>query len=121
MVKNYIDGKSFLKEMTACKENGALSSKALEYYGKIIVGVSRKFSYVNPADRQDAHQQAYLKFLMYWHNFDPEKNQNAFAYYTQIAKMAFAESFNKNNQRNGNNVNVRFVSLDDLNFDRDAI
>ena len=32
---------------------------------------------------------------MYWKNFNPEKSTNAFAYFTQIVKNGFTESFNK--------------------------
>ena len=54
-----------------------------------------KLSYVEPMDREDCEAFAVLDLLLYWKGYNPEKSQNAFAYYTQIIKNGYAKGWKK--------------------------
>ena len=55
----------------------------------------KKLKYKYTLDKDDCIQTAQLKCLLYWKSFNPEKSKNAFAYFTQIIKHGYGESFNK--------------------------
>ena len=56
---------------------------------------SKKLSYRNPDDRADCIASAYMDLYRYWRNYDPNKSENAFAYFTEICKRGFAKGWNK--------------------------
>ena len=49
--------------------------------------------YANNRYYEDNVGNALLRMLEKWKNFDPEKSTNAFAYFTQVAKMEFFRSY----------------------------
>ena len=61
----------------------------------LVKRMSGKFKYARAIDREDTEGQALYQLCRAWHKFDPERSNNPFAYYTQIAKMGFAQGFNQ--------------------------
>ena len=55
----------------------------------------RKMNYSNPDDRDDCLSWAYHDLFKYWRNFNPEKSNNAFAYYTSIIFKGLAKGWNE--------------------------
>ena len=93
--KPYLKNKDFLQELMISKERGELTANAVVMIMKISNKASEKLKYKREDDRKDCIPTGIQKCLMYWKNFNPEKSTNAFAYFTQIVKNAFTESFNK--------------------------
>ena len=91
----YLKNKNLLKEYHRSIELGEVTPELVKMFQLLVSRISWKFSYVNPDDRQDGESQAMYQLLRAWHKFNPERSDNPFAYYTQVAKMGFAQAWNK--------------------------
>jgi hypothetical protein len=96
-VKNYINNNDFLQALvrwkTAVKSNP--QAKMEEYIGecfmKIAVGRARHPWYNGWTFKDDMIAEAVLTCMKYAHNFNPEKTDNPFAYFTQYCNNAFLQ------------------------------
>jgi len=93
--KTYVNNRELLEEIIKCKASGELSKTALDMLMKIARRANQKLFYANPNDRQDCIAVAYEDLFKYWRNFNPERSNNAFAYFTEISKKGFAKGWNK--------------------------
>lgn len=93
--KNYLNNRDLLEEIKKSKVNDELTPKALEFLMLLANKCSTKLSYKNPQDKEDCIAFAYMDLYKYWRNFNPDKSENAFAYFTEIAKRGFAKGWNK--------------------------
>jgi DNA-directed RNA polymerase specialized sigma subunit len=91
--KGYLSNKELCNEIIRCKENDKISNEAIQMFTLMSTRLSRKFSYIQEEDRQDCIQQAIIDCFLYFRGFDPEKSVNAFAYFTQVIKNAFAKEW----------------------------
>ena len=91
MAKIYVKNKDLLAEFKASKEKGSLNPEIVGMFYLIIDGISKKMSYKDPADKEDCMAFAMEDLCKYWDRFNPEKSDNAFSYFTQIAKNGFAK------------------------------
>lgn len=66
-----------------------------ECFLKIATHLSYKPNFVNYMFREDMICDGIENCLQYIHNFDPEKSQNPFAYFTQIIYYAFLRRIQK--------------------------
>jgi DNA-directed RNA polymerase specialized sigma subunit len=95
MGAHHVKNKDLREEIILCKEKDELSSTALDMFMLMADRFSNKLTYVYPEDKQDCIQSAVLDCYLYWRSYDPEKSENAFAYYTQIIKNGFAKGWRK--------------------------
>ena len=94
----YLKNKNLLHEYHRSMERGEITPELVKMFQLLVGRISRKFHYANYADREDAESTAMYQLLKYWYKFNPEKSDNPFAYYTQIAKVGFAQGFNELHQ-----------------------
>lgn len=108
---NYIDNEKFFKEMVKWK---ARASKAehkgrklppvTDYIGMCFMDIAenliRRPNFSNYPFRDDMVGDAIENCLMYCYNFDPEKSENPFAYFTQIIYYAFLRRIQKEKKQN---------------------
>ena len=66
-----------------------------ECFLKIATHLSYKPNFVNYMFRDDMISDGIENCVQYIHNFDPEKSNNAFAYFTQIIHYAFLRRIQK--------------------------
>lgn len=92
---NYVKNSDLMKAILESKENEKLTPKTIEMFYLIIQGISKKMSYKDPEDKEDCMAFAMEDLCKYWNRFDPEKSNNPFSYYTQIAKNGFAKGWKK--------------------------
>jgi len=114
--KIYLKNKDFLEEIVKSKKQGELTENAKEML--ILLGNKciKKMKYYNPIDREDCLQTGYLVMFSNWHNFDENKSQNAFAYFTEVFKRAIAKGFNELNRKKGDLDNtIKHVSIQSSN------
>jgi DNA-directed RNA polymerase specialized sigma24 family protein len=62
---------------------------------KIAEGLSHKPNFINYPMREDMVSDGIENCLMYFHNFNPDKTSNPFAYFTQIIYYAFLRRIEK--------------------------
>ena len=91
----YLRNKDLLSEFQICKEKGELTRNMTQMFILLVKRISRKFHYQNAMDREDTEGQALYQLCKNWHKFNPERSDNPFAFYTQVAKMGFAQGFNQ--------------------------
>ena len=93
--KHYVTNKTLVPEIIKSKEQGKLTKEAIKMLIMLSERAIRKLQYKNPEDRRDCLAFAQMDLFKYWDRFNPEKSNNAFAYYTQIAKKGYAKGWNK--------------------------
>ncbi len=121
--KYYINNRDFTNEIVRCKHGllneetgyqhtkGELSPKAIDYFILLANRAIQKLKFQNPLDREDCIQSALLDLLRYWRNFNEEKSNNAFAYFTQIAKNGYAKEYKKIYKHIGKGEKIVTISL----------
>ena len=98
--EHYVNNKEFLEAMIEykalvrkCQENGESPPRIPRYIGecflKIANHLSFKPNFVNYMFKEDMICDGIENCVRYINNFDPEKSQNPFAYFTQIIHYAF--------------------------------
>jgi DNA-directed RNA polymerase specialized sigma subunit len=91
----YVKNSELLKEVISSKENGKLSDRAVAMFILIATESNKKLKYKDPMDREDCISAALEDLIRYWDRFDPAKSNNAFAFFSQIAKHGFAKGWKK--------------------------
>ena len=103
---HYVNNKEFLAAIIVHRDNVALAKARGEpkprisnYLGecflKIATHLSFKPNFVNYMFKEDMISDGIENCVQYIHNFDPEKSQNPFAYFTQIIHYAFLRRIQK--------------------------
>ena len=108
-VKNkahYVDNAKFLEAMIVYKkeyDTAVKNEKDLpqisEYLGSVFLKIAQRLSFrpnfINYAFKNDMISDGIENCLHYIHNFNPEKSNNPFAYFTQIIYYAFISRIQK--------------------------
>ena len=92
---HYVDNQRFFEEILDykkkvkdAKEQGLEKPRVSEYMGSCILMIAERLStkprFMNYSFREEMISDALENCFLYFDNFDPEKSQNPFAYFTQI-------------------------------------
>ena len=103
---HYVNNKEFLAALIEYRENvaraeinGEPKPQIPRYIGecflKIANHLSFKPNFVNYMFKEDMISDGIENCVQYIHNFNPEKSQNPFAYFTQIIHYAFLRRIQK--------------------------
>lgn len=95
MAKAYVKNKDLLAAVIESKDRGRLTKDTIDMFILMVSGISKKMAYRDPEDKADCMAFAMEDLCKYWNRFDPQKSDNPFAYYTQIAKNGFAKGWKK--------------------------
>ena len=106
VTKHYVDNQKFFEEILEykkqCKiaaEQGLDKPRVSEYIGSCILLIAERLStkprFMNYSFRDELVSDALENCFLYFDNFDPEKSQNPFAYFTQIIYYAFHRRISK--------------------------
>lgn len=79
-----------------------------ECFMKIAEHLSYKPNFINYTFREDMISDGIENCIQYIHNFDPQKSQNPFSYFTQIIYYAFLRRIQKEKKQ----LYVRYKSLE---------
>ena len=104
--KHYVNNEDFLKALIQYKADCKLALKENapkpvipDYIGecfmKIAEGLSHKPNFINYTYRDEMIADGIENCLMYFDNFNPDKSNNPFAYFTQIIYYAFLRRIQK--------------------------
>ena len=108
---HYIDNKLFFQEMVNWKkkvneaqEQGDSVPPVSDYIGmcfyEIAQNLAKKPNFVNYPFKEDMIGDGIENCLMYCSNFDPDKSNNPFSYFTQIIYYAFLRKIAKEKKQN---------------------
>jgi hypothetical protein len=103
---HYISNEDFLKEMISWKKavqeakdcdesTPPVTSYIAQCFLEIALNLAKKPNFVNYPFKEDMIGDAVENCLLYCGNFDPEKSQNPFSYFTQITYFAFLRRIQK--------------------------
>ena len=94
--QHYVDNKEFLRAMIEWKEECNKADEILpvtNYIGECFLKIATHLSYrpnfINYTYREEMISDGIENCLQYVKNFNPEKSNNPFAYFTQIIYYAF--------------------------------
>ena len=104
--EHYVNNRELLEalivyrtKVAAAKEAGLPKPRITNYLGecflKIATHLSYKPNFVNYMFREDMISDGIENCVQYIHNFNPERSQNPFAYFTQIIHYAFLRRIQK--------------------------
>ena len=104
--EHYVNNKEFLAALIKHREDieiaeiqGKEKPRIPRYIGecflKIATHLSFKPNFVNYMFKEDMISDGIENCVQYIHNFNPEKSQNPFAYFTQIIHYAFLRRIQK--------------------------
>ena len=104
--EHYVNNKEFLAALIKLREDreiaeirGREKPRIPRYIGecflKIATHLSFKPNFVNYMFKEDMISDGIENCVQYIHNFNPEKSQNPFAYFTQIIHYAFLRRIQK--------------------------
>tara|TARA_Y100000034_G_scaffold68223_1_gene82360 strand:- start:357 stop:893 length:537 start_codon:yes stop_codon:yes gene_type:complete len=121
---HYVDNKVFLQAMIEWKEkckvaeqNGKEKPPVTNYIGECFLKIATHLSYrpnfINYTYRDDMIADGIENCLQYVSNFNPEKSNNPFAYFTQIIYYAFLRRIAKEKKQS----HVRNKMIEKVNYD----
>jgi len=122
--EHYVNNKEFLAalidyrhDVAIAKEKGEPKPRVPEYIGdcflKIATHLSYRPNFVNYMFKDDMICDGIENCLQYIDNFNPEKSQNPFAYFTQIIYFAFLRRI----QREKKQLDIKTRILEKSGFD----
>ena len=103
---HYVNNKEFLAAMiewnercAIAKDKGESNPPITNYIGECFLKIANHLSYrpnfINYTYREEMISDGIENCLQYVHNFNPEKSDNPFAYFTQIIHYAFLRRIQK--------------------------
>jgi DNA-directed RNA polymerase specialized sigma subunit len=92
---DYVKNKDLKRALLESKEKQRLTPETIKMFGLIVNGISKKFPYRDPQDKEDCQAFAMEDVIKYWDRFNPEKSNNAFAFYTQMIKNGYAKGWRR--------------------------
>ena len=130
---HYVNNKEFLAALIKYREDVELAAirdepkpRITNYLGecflKIATHLSFKPNFVNYIFKDDMISDGIENCVQYIHNFDPQKSQNPFAYFTQIIHYAFLRRIQKEKkQLEIKNKILEKTGFDEVFFDDNLI
>lgn len=91
----YVKNADLRRAIIESKAKDELTPEAIDMLRLMATNYADKLSYAFDADKQDCIAFAIIDCYQYWRRYDPEKSDNAFAYFTQIIKNGFAKGWRK--------------------------
>lgn len=104
--RHYVNNAEFLQALIAYKakikeneEKGIAPPRVPNYIGECLYNIANRLSlkgnFVNYSYREEMISDGIENCLIYLNNFNPEKSDNPFAYFTQIIYFAFLRRIQK--------------------------
>jgi len=119
--QHYVDNSKLLEVMSEyreqyliAKDNDIEPPVIPDYAGECFLKIAEKLShrpnFINYAFREEMVSDGIENCVMYANNFNPEKSQNPFAYFTQIIYYAFLRRIEKENSDTSSMESEDFIS-----------
>jgi hypothetical protein len=107
----------YRKQVFAARESGEQVPKLPDYIGECLLKMATRYSFkpnfANYSYREEMISDAVENCILYFMNFDPQKSNNPFAYFTTVIDKAFIRRINKEKRQ----VEITEKLLDKNGFD----
>lgn len=90
----YLKNKDLLRETLTSLEQDKMTDKLAEMFMVLVKRYSKRYNFANYTYNDDMQGYALQMLVQTWKAFNPEKSQNAFAFYTQCVKNSFKQFLN---------------------------
>ena len=125
---HYVDNKKFLEAMIEyrdrcekAKNRNRKKPEVTNYIGECFLKIANHLSYrpnfINYTFRDDMISDGIENCLQYMDNFNPDKSNNPFAYFTQIIYYAFIRRIQKEKKQS----NIKYRMIEQANIDEFAV
>lgn len=111
--KDYINNADFTQAVIECLKTGELSNYVIDCFITLANRAVLRLYFKDPLDKEDCVSAALCDMVKYWKNFNPEKSNNAFAYFTQVAKNGYGKEYKKIHKELGKEWDAP-ISLDQM-------
>lgn len=112
----YLHNKDLYVEIIVSKSLGKLTPRAKVMLEILAKRTIKKMRYYNNDDRMDCYQSGLLDMFSNWYNFNEEKSDNPFAYFTEVFKRGLAKGYNELFKKKGDNDHqIRLISIESSN------
>jgi hypothetical protein len=126
--EHYVDNKLFLQAMIEFKDKCAKAEKrkrkpppVTNYIGECFLKIANHLSYrpnfINYTFRDDMISDGIENCLQYLKNFNPDKSNNPFAYFTQIIYYAFIRRIQKEKKQ----TNIKYKMIEQGGIDEFSV
>ncbi len=124
--KNYVNNATLLEHMKLhlekieeAKRNNLESPRVSPYIGQAIFLIANRLSnkpnFSGYSFKEEMIGDGIETCIMYLHNFNPEKSNNVFAYFTQIIKFAFIRRIQKEKKQHYIKIkNLEKLAIEDM-------
>jgi hypothetical protein len=124
--QHYVDNAKFLEAMVEYKrdyntaiKNGKELPPVSEYLGSVFLKIAQRLSFrpnfINYTFKNDMISDGIENCLHYIHNFNPEKSNNPFAYFTQIIYYAFIRRIQKEKKQ----LYIKYKTMQNVDHNAD--
>lgn len=112
----YLQNKDLYYEIIVSKAQGKLTNNAKIMLELLAKRTIKKMRYWSNDDRLDCYQSGILDLFSNWYNYNDEKSDNPFAYFTEIFKRGAAKEFNSLYKKKGDAEHrIKLVSIESSN------
>lgn len=112
----YLQNKDLFIEIIISKNQGKLTNTAKLMFEILAKRTIKKMRYYNEDDRMDCYQSGLVDMFANWHNFDQDKTENSFSYFTEVFKRGLAKGFNQLYLKKGDNERqIKVISIESSN------
>lgn len=126
--KHYVNNADFLEalikyrtDIELAEKNGEEKPPLPDYIGECFLLIAQRLSYrpnfINYVFKDDMISDGIENCLQYVHNFNPDKSQNPFAYFTQIIYYAFIRRIQKEKKH----LYVKYKEMERMHYLEDNI
>lgn len=91
----YLNNKELLAEVKKSKKKGQMSDALAKMLQLLCSKYAKKGNFVNYSYNEDMQAYAMMMLVRTWNNFNPEKSNNPFAFFTQCVKNSFIQYLNQ--------------------------
>jgi len=92
---HYLSNKALLASVIESKAQGRMSNDLVLKLQQLTSKYAKKGNFAAYTYNDDMQAYAMMMLVTTWNAFDPERGQNAFAFFTQCIKRSFIQYLNK--------------------------
>ena len=91
----YLSNKELMAAVLASKESKRMNDTLAKMLQLLCYRYSKTGKFVNYSYNEDMQSYAMMMLVRTWNSFNPEKSNNAFAFFTQMIKNGFAKGWRR--------------------------